>query len=103
MRLISSILLSVMLVSAGARGEFELSNAIRAIADDAVITDHQVRQASEIAIENYRRTYFNNPEAFERKSLEALAEALDALIDRQLILHDFKILGGIIQESYIDD
>jgi peptidyl-prolyl cis-trans isomerase SurA len=103
MRLISSILLSVMLVSAGARGEFELSNAIRAIADDAVITDHQVRQASEIAIENYRRTYFNNPEAFERKSLEALAEALDALIDRQLILHDFKNLGGIIQESYIDD
>ena len=103
MRIISSILLGAMLGCVGARGEFELSNAIRAVADDAVITDHQVRQSSADTIELYRRTYFNNPELFERKSIAALAEALEALIDRQLILHDFKNLGGIIQESYIDD
>lgn len=102
MRFINSILLGTMLVCVEARGEFELSNGIAAIADDAVITVQEVRQASALTIETYRRT-FNNPEAFERKSLEALADALEGLIDRQLILHDFKNLGGIIQESYIDD
>jgi peptidyl-prolyl cis-trans isomerase SurA len=103
MRIIGSVLLGVMLGCAGARGEFELSNAIRAVADDAVITDHQVRQSTADTIDLYRRTYFNNPEAYERKSITALAEALEALIDRQLILHDFKNLGGTIQDSYIDD
>jgi parvulin-like peptidyl-prolyl isomerase len=103
MRFISSILLGAVLSCVDARGEFELSNAIRAIADDAVITDHQVRQSSADTIDLYRRTFFNNPEVFEQKSIAAITEALDALIDRQLILHDFKNLGGIIQESYIDD
>lgn len=103
MRSISLIILSVMLTIVGTRAEFELSNGIAAIADDAVITYYQVRQASAETIELYRRTYFNNPDVFEQKRIGALTEALEGLIDRQLILHDFKNLGGIIQESYIDD
>jgi peptidyl-prolyl cis-trans isomerase SurA len=103
MRFISSILLGTMLACVDAHGEFELSNGIAAIADDAVITVQQVRQSSEVPIESYRRTYFNNPEVFDQKRIGALTEALEALIDRQLILHDFKNLGGVIQESYIDD
>ena len=103
MRFIISIMLGVTLVCVDARGEFELSNGIAAIAEDTVITVQQVRQSSADTIELYRRTYFNNPEAFEQKRIAALTEAMEALIDRQLILHDFKNLGGIIQESYIDD
>jgi len=96
-------MLGAALVCADARGEFELSNGIAAIAEDTVITVQQVRQSSADTIELYRRTYFNNPEVFEQKRIAALTEAMEALIDRQLILHDFKNLGGIIQESYIDD
>jgi peptidyl-prolyl cis-trans isomerase SurA len=103
MRIISSIVLGATLGCLEARAEFELSNGIAAIADDAVITVQQVRQSSADTIELYRRTYFNNPEILDQKRITALTEALEALIDRQLILHDFKNLGGIIQESYIDD
>jgi peptidyl-prolyl cis-trans isomerase SurA len=92
-----------MLVRTDVRGEFELSNGIAAIAEDAIITVQQVRHSSADTIELYRRTYFNNPEVFEQKRIAALTEALEGLIDRQLILHDFKNLGGVIQESYIDD
>ena len=94
---------SAVLVAAGVRADFELSNGIAAIADDSVITVQDVRQASADSVDLYRRTYFNNPEVFEQKRVGALTEALEALIDRQLILRDFKDLGGIIQESYIDD
>lgn len=93
----------VLAGAVGARAEFELSNGIAAIADDAVITYHQVQQASADTIDLYRRTYFNNPEVLEQKRVEALTEALDGLIDRQLVLRDFKNLGGVIQENYIDD
>lgn len=61
-----------------------------------------LRQAEEV-INVYRRTYFNNPELFRQKSDMAMAEALEQLIDQQLVLHDFKNLGGTIQESWIDD
>lgn len=103
MRTIILTFFSAVLVTAGVRAEFELSNGIAAIADDSVITVQDVRQASADSVDLYRRTYFNNPEVFEQKRVGALTEALEALIDRQLILRDFKDLGGIIQESYIDD
>lgn len=88
---------------AASAADFELSNGIAAIADSTVITVQDVRQASAETVDLYRRTYFGNREVFEQKRIGALTEALEALIDRQLVLHDFDTLGGIIQESYIDD
>jgi peptidyl-prolyl cis-trans isomerase SurA len=103
MRIIRWVLLGALLGQVESRGEFELFNGIAAIADDAVITIHEVRESARSTIDLYRRTYFNSPEVFEQKRIGALTDALEALIDRQLILHDFKNLGGVIQESYIDD
>ena len=95
--------IGTMLAGASARSEFELSNGIAAIADDAVITVQDVRQVAADTIETYRRTYFNDREMLEQKRISALSDALESLIDRQLVLHDFKNIGGVIQESYIDD
>lgn len=103
MRTIILITVLAVMNTCHIRADFELSNGIAAIADDTVITVQDVRQASADAIDLYRRTYFNNPDVFEQKRVTALAEALEALVDRQLILRDFKTLGGVIQESYIDD
>src|SRR5213592_1199575 len=103
MRLVALTVLAVVLVRASAPADYELSNGIAAIANDAVITHEDVRQRSAEAVELYRRTYFNNPELFEQKRIAAMTEALEQLIDRQLVLNDFKNLGGVLQESYIDD
>ena len=96
-------LLAGVLICASLRADFELSNGVAAIADETVITVQEVRQSSGDVIESYRRTYSNNPEAFEQRRINALTEGLEHLIDQQLILHDFKSLGGVIQESFIDD
>src|SRR5213594_2948704 len=103
MRSVTLAVLAAALAQADAAAEYELSNGIAAIANDAVITYEDVRQASAEAVELYRRTYFNNPEVFEQKKIAAMSEALEQLIDRQLVLHDFKTIGGVLQESYIDD
>ncbi|PYJ07106.1 MAG: hypothetical protein DME25_04620 [Verrucomicrobia bacterium] len=103
MRPVALTLLAVALVYASAPAEYELSNGIAAIANDSVITVEDVRQRSADVVDVYRRTYFNNPELFEQKRVAAMSDALEQLIDRQLVLHDFKTIGGVLQESYIDD
>jgi peptidyl-prolyl cis-trans isomerase SurA len=103
MRTVGIFALAVTLVCGSAVAQYKLSNGIAAIANEAVITHQDVVQASEEVISLYRRTFFNNPEAFEQKRIAAMSDALEQLIDRQLVLHDFRTIGGIIQESWIDD
>lgn len=98
-----TIIFVVGILAADVRAEFELNNGIAAIANSSVITVQDVRQASADIVDTYRRTYRNNPEAFDQKRISALTDKLEQLIDWQLVLHDFKNLGGTIQESYIDD
>ncbi len=103
MRFLLLTVIGTLLAGASVRAQFELSNGIAAIADDAVITVQDVRQVAADTIETYRRTYRNDRETLEQKQIGALSDALESLIDRQLVLHDFENSGGVIQESYIDD
>src|SRR5262245_39215060 len=96
------ILAASALASFGFAADYRL-NGIAAIANDSVITYREMEDEARDALEVYARTYYNNPAELDTKRLAALTEALERLIDRQLVLHDFKNLGGVIQESYIDD
>src|SRR5262245_46776838 len=78
-------------------------NGIAAFVNDTIITYDEVWQESADAVILYERTYYNRPEELKQKRVSAMTEALQRLIDRQLVLFDFKNLGGVIQESYIDD
>lgn len=95
--------LSIAFTGSAFGADFKISNGIAAIANDSVITHQDVVQTCEEAITTLQRTYFNNPQVYEQKRLATMTDALEQLIDRQLVLHDFKTLGGVIQESYIDD
>ncbi len=102
MKLVTTFLMFGAL-SARLYAEFELNNGIAAIANSSVITVQDVRQASADIVDTYRRIYRNSPETFDQKRISAMTDKLEQLIDWQLVLHDFKSLGGTIQESYIDD
>jgi peptidyl-prolyl cis-trans isomerase SurA len=82
---------------------YELINGIAAIANDSVITIHDVRQASAQALDLAQRTYYNDPQQLRRKSDEAISDALELLLERQLILFEFKSAGGNLPDSIIDD
>lgn len=103
------VLLALWLASLffGARGlaaeRYELANGIAALANESVITIHDLRQASAQAIELVQRTYFNDPQQVSRKSEEAFRDALELLLERQLKLHEFKTAGGNLPDSIIDD
>ena len=103
MKLFGFLAIAAALGSPSLSADFRLSNGIAAVANDSVITVQEVQTEAKEAVELYARTYYNNPAELENKRIAALTEALERLIDRQLVLHDFKNLGGIIQESYIED
>ena len=44
-----------------------------------------------------------DPERMQREIAETRANALDALIDRELILIEFTKIGGVIKPQYVDD
>jgi len=81
---------------------FDTINGIAAIANGAVITFQDVDAASAQSVDVARRTSAT-PESFYQKRIEAKRDAIDLLVERQLILSDFKSEGVNVPESFIDD
>ena len=81
----------------------ELANAIRAIVSDAVITVHEVQVLNEQTADLVVRQYGDSRTALEKKLAQMETENLDHLVDRQLILQEFKTAGYSLPESVLDD
>jgi peptidyl-prolyl cis-trans isomerase SurA len=82
----------------------ELRNGVAAIVNDSVITLHDVEDYAAEAVDVLRRTYARTqPQVFQQKRVEALMDSLEQLIEKQLILDDFKSLKAQIPQSAIDE
>ena len=81
----------------------ELANAIRAIVNDAVITYQEVEALNGPAEDLLVRQYRDQPSTLEKKINEVQSQNLDTLVERQLILHEFKTAGYSLPESVLDE
>src|SRR5579862_2211972 len=81
----------------------ELANAIRAIVNDAVITYHELQTLNEQTADRVVAVYGNSRSTLEKKIAEMENENLGHLVERQLILHEFKTAGYSLPESVLDD
>ena len=81
----------------------ELVNGIKAVVHDAVVTLDEVAALDEQTAGLLSRQYQGRPELFQQKMVEMDRENLGKLVDRQLILHDFKTAGYNLPESVIDE
>ncbi len=80
----------------------QLLNGIVAIVNDTVITENEAREYIEPAIDFLKRTVPSQSD-FQEKALKAYREGLNQLIDRQLMLDDFKTAGYAMPERVIED
>lgn len=78
-------------------------NYIAAIVNETVITREAVRASTEKAMLALFDTYRERPDVLREKQLAVFEEALQNLIDRELILQDFITSGGVFPESVIDE
>src|SRR5689334_5160331 len=77
-------------------------DGIKVVVDDSLVTalDVDLDMLGHGAIESLQRQYASQPEMFQRKLSEAESDSLERLLDRQLILHEFKSLK--VPETMLD-
>jgi peptidyl-prolyl cis-trans isomerase SurA len=80
----------------------ELVDGIAAVVNDTIITFTDVKNMLGPTEETLRKTYPSGQELFA-KIKQAEKEALDQLIERQLILQQFNERGGKIPDTYIEE
>ncbi|MBL9181725.1 MAG: peptidylprolyl isomerase [Verrucomicrobiaceae bacterium] len=95
---------SGLLLTAGFAVGQTYSNGVAALVQGKPITRSEVRDTvkaqEQILMAMYGGT---DPERMQREIAETRANALDALIDRELILIEFTKIGGVIKPQYVDD
>jgi peptidyl-prolyl cis-trans isomerase SurA len=96
MRLWRRIFAAALLTSGLVIAHADPPNGIRAVVHDSVITSDEV----ELPIEEQYRI---RPLLFQGKINELRAAKLEELINRQLILHEFKTAGYSLPESIVDE
>lgn len=78
-------------------------NGIQAVVYDAVITKGEVEAEVAVVAADLQNKYRRQPEMFEKKINEALAESLEKALQRQLILRDYVASGYQMPESIIEE
>src|SRR5512137_1626041 len=100
-RVVWSCALALAMGSWAGAGTPVLINGLSAVVHDSVITMEDLDALNAQVAENLAREYRGKPDLFRQKMAEAQRENLDQLIDRKLILHDFKTAYNV-PDSVID-
>lgn len=79
-----------------------LVNGIVAIVNDTVITENEAREYIEPVIEFIKERHRDRTK-FQEEAMKAYRDGLNQLIDRQLMLDDFKTSGFQMPERFIED
>jgi peptidyl-prolyl cis-trans isomerase SurA len=97
------MLMAVVLLACALPGRAELVDAILKIVDDALITYLDVRFLNEQTEGIIRRQFTGQPEQLEKELSRTTAENLETLVQRRLILREFKTAGYLLPESLLDE
>ena len=93
----------LLTMAATAVAQPRLVNGIAALANDGIITYHEVESHAKPAVDVLGITFFSKPEVFEQKRRETFNRALEDLVEKRLIMDDFKAQGGTIPDTIIED
>jgi peptidyl-prolyl cis-trans isomerase SurA len=108
MRLAPLILITALLLrpspGRGAESGPQTINGIAFKVNDAVITFREIDdEISDTSMRLLRSQYGRQPEVFQQKLDKLKNDTVQLLIERQLILDEFKSAGYKLTESYIDE
>lgn len=102
MRPLLNILLGLLVLPWASSAQV-IRNGLVAIVNDAIITRQELMNYTAQSVDLLQRTFANQPEVLQQRFSETIKDGMDQLVERQLILDDFKTLGGELPESVIDD
>jgi len=103
MKFLTVPLLAGCLLTVAGQLQAQVVNGIAAIVNEAIITHDDVLNDVARAWELLERTYSRQPEILNQKKIETYKQSMEELVQRKLILHEFKTAGYILPESVIED
>jgi peptidyl-prolyl cis-trans isomerase SurA len=80
----------------------DLTDGVKAIVNDTVITYSQVQEFTAPAVATLQQQYAGQPDVFQQKLNDLLRDSLEQLVERQLILRDFDVEGYHLPDSVVD-
>ena len=95
--------LGIFLCTAALSVRAELVNGIIAIVGEAIITYEDVQNELVTYLPSLRAKYAAQPQVFNQKMKDLQRERIEILVERRLILNDFKTAGYNLPESFIED
>ncbi len=98
-----ALVAALMFAPCVARAETNRLNGVVAIVNDSVITAQEVYAILEQELPRLRFQYANQPAKLREEYSKKEAAVLDMLIERQLVLADYKSAGFNIPETLVDD
>src|SRR2546427_6782237 len=101
MKSFRTVLIAGAMLATGVCVQAELLDGIRVIVHDSLVTTYDLAVPMYQIAPTLRRQY--NGEELQKKLLQAEHDNLDILVNRQLILHEFKTAGYSLPESVIDE
>jgi peptidyl-prolyl cis-trans isomerase SurA len=97
------VLLLLVALNTPASAQKVVSDGIAVVVNEAVITYQDVEQYIGQAVELLRAQFARQPEAMRQRISETRQDGTEQLVERQLILSDFKTSGFQFPESIIED
>ena len=79
------------------------SNRIVAVVDGVPIATSEVRDTINAQEQILRYQHQNDPARLNQELAAVRASAIEDLIDREILLAEFKKIGGVIKGQYVDD
>jgi peptidyl-prolyl cis-trans isomerase SurA len=102
MRLLIALTCALSLAFA-ARAEKAVSDGVAVIVNDSIITYFDVQKHIQDTIDLLVAQYQRQPETMKQKINEVRAEGTEQLVERQLVLHEYKVAGYNYPEAIIED
>ncbi|MEO6183588.1 MAG: peptidyl-prolyl cis-trans isomerase [Verrucomicrobiota bacterium] len=99
---VSRFVFAVLLCTAGF-AQAALVNGINAVVNDTVITYDEVERKIALIADGLFQQYRNQPQVLEERLKQLRADQMEELVERQLILNEFKTAGYKLPETFIDD
>lgn len=103
MNRISFLFLTLAALAPAVTASAQYTNGIAAVVNGKVITQSEVRDAIKAQEQMFAMQYREDIAGFQRAIAGLRETALDSLIERELILAEFKKIGGEIKQRYVDD
>lgn len=100
---LSVVFATVLVVAPAARGQTNRLNGVAAIVNDAIITEQEVYSILEKQLPQMQFQYRSQPARLREELSRQRVAVLEMLIERQLVLADYKAAGFNIPETLIDD